>query len=189
MDAQELRFRIDQDIELRPFVESDAKAVLTAVCENRDHLKPFMQWMVDDYSIDHAREFIARSIASAKAMESLGFGIFRAGKFIGSIGFVNFDWKVQSTEIGYWIASSEEGKGIITKASGMLINHAIREWGINRIEIRCSTLNARSAAVPERLGFSREGLLRQSEFRNGKLHDFYIYGLLAAEWKGLARKT
>jgi ribosomal-protein-serine acetyltransferase len=189
MDARELRFRIDEDIERRPFVEGDADGVFAAVRENRDHLTPFMQWMVDDYSIDHAREFIAQSIRSATKMESLGFGIFRKEKFIGTIGFVYFDWKVRSTEIGYWIAANEEGKGIITRAGEILIDHAIREWGINRIEIRCSTLNTRSDAVPERLGFSREGLLRQSQFRNGTLHDFYIYGLLAAEWKGLARKT
>ena len=41
----------------------------------------------------------------------------------------------------------------------------------------------RSAAVAERLGFTKEGVLRQSEMRNGRLHDFSIYGLLAAEWQ------
>ena len=61
------------------------------------------------------------------------------------------------------------------------------EWvfddlAFNRIEIRCSAENLRSAAIPQRFGFKLEGHLRQAEMRNGKLHDFLIYGLLASEW-------
>jgi len=66
-----------------------------------------------------------------------------------------------------------------------LIDFAFRELELNRIEIRCSSENSRSAAIPQRLGFTREGLLRMAEFRNGRLHDFEIYGLLASEWEGV----
>ena len=65
----------------------------------------------------------------------------------------------------------------------MLVDHAFHEMGLNRIEIRCAADNYRSSAIPERLGFNKEGVLRQSEFRDGRLHDFNIFGLLAAEWK------
>ena len=48
---------------------------------------------------------------------------------------------------------------------------------------RYAAANLRSAAIPERLGFRKEGVLRQSEFRDGKLHNFIIYGQLAEEWR------
>ena len=184
-----MRFQIDENIELRTLTEADTEAVFASVSENFEHLRAFMHWMVDDYSLKHAQDFIAESIESSAEKKSCGFGIFRNGRLIGSIGFVNFEWKARRTELGYWVANSEEGKGIITKASRILIDHAINEWKMNRIEIRCSALNARSAAVPERLGFTKEGVLRQCEFRNGRLHDFNIYGLLAKEWKHSGRGT
>jgi ribosomal-protein-serine acetyltransferase len=95
---------------------------------------------------------------------------------------VKFSWHARRTELGYWIAQNEEGKGTISKACKLLIDYAFAELDLNRIEIRCSVENTRSAAIPERLGFTLEGVLRQSHMRNGRLHDFSIYGLLRSEW-------
>jgi ribosomal-protein-serine acetyltransferase len=139
----------------------------------------FMHWMTPDYSISSAEEFVTRSIAAAASKTSLGFGIFRDAHFIGSIGFNQFDWQSKRTEIGYWIDKGEEGKGIVTRSCERLIGYAFDDLNMNRVEIRCSTENIRSAAIPERLGFQKEGVLRRAEMRNGRLQDFSVYGLLA----------
>lgn len=185
MDPKPLKtyFKLSDEIVLRTFSADDAEVVYSSVIQDRNHLKTYMHWMTDDYSLGSAREFLARSIQTAADRENLGLGIFRGEELIGSIGFVSFDWKSRKTEIGYWIASREEGKGIVSKACTLLIEYAFGELGMNRIEIRCSTENVRSAAIPERLGFTREGVLRESEIRNGRLQDFAVYGLLAREWK------
>ena len=177
-------FEIQDGIILRPFHGGDAEAVFQTVSANYDHLREYMHWMVPDYSLDHSKEFIASSIEAAANKKSLGFGIFVGAELIGSVGFVKFDHLARRTEIGYWIDRSHEGKGIISRSCRRLINYAFGELQLNRIEIRCSTENARSAAIPIRLGFTHEGTLRQSEVRNGRLHDFAIYGLLASEWSG-----
>ena len=169
-------------ITLRTFNDSDADAVFAAVSRNLEHLRPFMHWAVPDYSAESAKEFIRASIASTTDGSHLGLGIFKDGNFIGSIGYVKLDWTSRKTEIGYWIDKAEEGKGIISEACRVLIDYAFGDLGMNRIEIRCSAENRRSAAIPELFGFKKEGVLRQSEFRNGRLHDFVIYGLLADEW-------
>lgn len=174
-------FWLDDEITLRIFTEADARAVLDVVIENRDHLKTFMRWMSDDYSIDTANEFITRANETRAKKENTGFGIFRGDKLIGSIGFVHFDWTARKTEIGYWIAKVEEGKGIISRATALLVQYAFLELGMNRVEIRCSTENLRSSAVPLRLGFKKEGEFRQAELIQDRLHDFYIYALLAAD--------
>ena len=176
-------FQISDEIQLRRFQHDDADEIFAAVVRNLEHLKPFMHWATPEYSLDSAREFIENSVRSAEVRKSLGLGIFKRGEFIGSIGFVKFDWTAQKTEVGYWIDKSEEGKGIISGACKELITYAFGELEMNRIEIRCATDNSRSAAIPERFGFKKEGILRQSEFRNGRLHDFFIFGLLAGEWK------
>lgn len=175
-------FRLDNGIVLREFLPQDAEAVFEAVTRNYDHLKAFMHWASPDYSLRLAEEFIEQAQANRQDRKTLGIGIFRGDKLIGATGFVNFDWLAMKAEIGYWIAQDEEGKGIISSACRMLLDFAFNELKMNRIEIRCSSENARSSAIPKRLGFQKEGLLRQSEFRNGRLHDFEVYGLLASEW-------
>ena len=175
-------FRIDDEVELREIVPEDAEAVFEVVSSNYDHLKSFMHWASADYDLDAAREFIRQAIADRSDRKSLGLGIFRNGRYIGAIGFVNFDWLAMRTEIGYWISSGEQGKGVISAACRRLIDFAFDELKMNRIEIRCASENVRSSAIPKRLGFKLEGLLRQSEFRDGRLHDFEVYGLLASEW-------
>jgi ribosomal-protein-serine acetyltransferase len=181
-------FYIKNDVILRTFRDSDIEEVFAVVKRNYVHLGPFMHWATPDYSRESAREFIGKSIESTAAKTGLGFGIFEKGCFIGSIGFVKFDWNARKTEIGYWIDEAEEGKGIISTACRMLIGYAFTELHLNRVEIRCAASNLRSAAIPERLGFQREGVLRQAEFRDGQLHDFKIYGLLADEWDPLRLK-
>jgi ribosomal-protein-serine acetyltransferase len=180
---KELRteFRLDDEIVLRAWSEDDIEIALNAVLRNRDHLQAFMHWMTPDYSIEHSKQFLTDAIANRRERKNLGLGIFRDGELIGSIGFVEFDWKSRRTEIGYWIDKAEEGKGIVTRACRLLIEYAFDDLDMNRIEIRCSAENQRSAAVPERLGFTKEGFLRQAEFRNGKFHDFYVFGLLAED--------
>ena len=176
-------FKLQSGVTLREFEHGDTQAVFEAVMANYEHLKGFMHWMSPDYSLQSAKDFVEQSIAGRADRKALGFGIFRKKKFIGSIGFVYFDWRAKKSEIGYWIARDEEGKGIVTEASRALIRFAFKELGLNRIEIRCSSVNERSSAIPKRLGFTKEGLLRQAEFRDGGLHDFEIYGLLASEWQ------
>lgn len=174
-------FRLDDEIVLRSWREDDVEIALNVVLRNREHLQPFMHWMTPNYSIESSKKFLTDAIANRREKKNLGLGIFRGDELIGSIGFVEFDWTSRRTEIGYWIDKAEEGKGIVSRACRLLISYAFEDLGMNRIEIRCSAENRRSAAVPERLGFTKEGVLRQAEFRNGKLHDFNIYALLAED--------
>ncbi|PYT01156.1 MAG: GNAT family N-acetyltransferase [Acidobacteria bacterium] len=173
-------FRIDDELSMRAWREDDVDAALDIVMRNREHLHTFMQWMTPEYSIESAQKFITDGIASRLERKTLGLALFRGDKLIGSVGY-SFDWPVRKTEIGYWIDKDEERRGIITRACRMMIDYAFDELQLNRVEIRCSTENRRSAAVPERLGFRKEGVIRQSEILNGKLHDFNIYGLLAED--------
>ena len=174
-------FQIEKDILLRTYQASDAEAVFEAALRNRERLEPFMHWMTADYSLASAKQFIVLNTQAFSKKSSAAYGIFRDRTFLGSIGFVYFDWSTRKTEIGYWLTEEAEGKGIVSSGCRVLIDYAFAELDMNRIEIKCSTENPRSYAVAERLGFTKEAHLRQAEFRNGKFHDFYIYGLLAAD--------
>ena len=182
-DLRSIKIDIGDGVVLRPFVQNDPPAIFETVKRNEQHLIEFMRWLTPDYSLETASDFVERSIDNAEKKESLSFGIFRSGSFLGSIGFVYLDTNVRKTEIGYWIDKGEEGKGIISAATEKLIDLAFNEFGMNKVEIRCSVKNIRSAAVPKRFGFVQEGRLRHSDILNGQFHDFYVFGLLKDEWE------
>ena len=74
----------------------------------------------------------------------------------------------------------------MTRACSALGTHAFDALGLSRVEIRCATENEKSRAIPERLGFTQEGTLRQAEWLHDHFVDLTVYGMLAGEWKGRA---
>jgi len=172
---------IGDEIELRPFGQKDAAEVLAIVKQNYGHLRPFLHWATPEYSMTSARRFIKDSQKGFSANSSHTYGIFARNILAGTIGFVNFNWPSKRTELGYWIAKDHEGKGIITQSCKLLLEYAFTELGMNRVEIHCAAENSRSRAVPERLGFTLEGILRQSEWRHDRFYDMVIYGKLRIE--------
>ena len=64
------------------------------------------------------------------------------------------------------------------------MDHAFSVWDLNRVEIRAAPENLRSRAIPERLGFTEEGTLRQAERVGDRYLDNTVYAVLAEDWKG-----
>ena len=174
-------YNLDEDLRLALPEIGQAEEVAAVVRTNLEHLKPWMPWAADDYSEEHAREWIRRTLE-----EFVRDGRFQAliifrGRIIGSIGFHALDTANRSAAIGYWIDKGHEGRGIITRATRVLIDYLFDTMQLNRVEIRCNTENVRSRSIPERLGFKLEGTLREAECINGKFGDWAVYGLLRNE--------
>ncbi len=72
----------------------------------------------------------------------------------------------------------------MTRACKAIIDHTFKDLGLHRVEIRCAAENFKSQAIPERLGFAREGVIRQAEWLYDHFEDHVVYGLLAPEWPG-----
>jgi ribosomal-protein-serine acetyltransferase len=100
------------------------------------------------------------------------------------VGLHRIDWANRRTSIGYWIAEAHEGKGLVTRACGGLLEYVFGELGLHHVEIACAPRNIRSCAIAERLGFQREGVLREREWLYDHFVDHVVYGMLASEWTG-----
>ncbi|MFP3338955.1 GNAT family protein, partial [Micrococcus sp. SIMBA_131] len=85
--------------------------------------------------------------------------------------------------IGYWLAENFQGNGIMTAAVKGIIDQAFHEYGLNRVEIQCGIENKKSRAIPERIGFKQEGVVRDAEYLYGHFHDTILYSRLSREWK------
>lgn len=177
------RFELGDEVVLRTFASADASSIFDTVRENFEHLHTFLHWAVEGYSREDVETFLDQSSKAIAERTGLALGIFDRENLIGSIGFVQFNWPSRRTEIGYWIDKRAEGRGIITRAVRLLTSYAFEELEMNRVEIHCAAENLRSRAVPERLGFSTDGIMRQQEWRHTRFYDMVIYSILRDEWR------
>ena len=111
-------------------------------------------------------------------------GVWYRGKLCGTLGIIDVDTDVGSGEIGYWLSSDVEGNGIMTRACRALISYVFSELQFNRIVIRFEPGNTRSGAIPKRLGFTKEGTLRECGRRRGDFVDLEVWSVLNREWSG-----
>lgn len=183
MDVPVVRIRIDDEIELRTFEIQDAEALYVLIDANRDHLRPWMSWIDTTTSVKDMRSFIWHSQARQSQNNGFNAGIFYQSKLAGVIGFHFIDHEDRKTEIGYWLAASMQGKGLMTRVCHAMVDYAFHELKLNRVEIQVAIDNARSRAIPERLGFTQEGILRDDVWLRDHFVDHVVYSMLAREWR------
>lgn len=181
-----LSLKIDEQTELRLIEPRHAEALNALVEQSFAHIKRWSAWLKDDRSIQSTHDFIKRNMARMSENSGYALAIWHAGEMAGQIEYNHIDWTNRSTEIGYWLGASFEGRGIVTKSCRALVEHAFGELGLNRVEIRCAVENRRSRAIPERLGFRLEGVLLQAEWMHDHFHDLAVYAVLASEWRDAA---
>ena len=95
-------------------------------------------------------------------------------------------WEHGLAELGYSLTSREQGKGLMPQALRLLLTDIFSGTSLRRLEARCAVENVSSQKVLERLGFVREGRLRELFELRGRAVDNYLYALLRADWFRLA---
>ena len=173
---------VDRELRLVQMLPEHAGDIAEVVTADFEHLSPFLPWVNKEYSVDKTVEFIEESIEKFEKGIGLQATIRESGRIIGAMGFNNIDGLHDSAEIGYWLIKENEGRGIVTKSAETLISFGFAELGLHRIMIRCATENKRSQAIPKRLGFTFEGVMRESERLHSGYVDLRIYSLLKHEF-------
>ena len=177
------RIPIDEDIELRLLTKAHANMLFALTARNRDYLRRWLPWVDGTRSSTDTMRFIAEGRNQLRRNAGFHAGIWYCRELVGVIGYHYWNWTLGKTEIGYWLAASRQGKGIVTRSCRALVDYAFRNLGLNRIEIRTAVGNARSRAVAERLGFAQEGVLREAEYSSDGPVDQAAYGLLRKDWE------
>jgi ribosomal-protein-serine acetyltransferase len=175
-----VRIQVSDDLELRPLTEADADELHALVDANRRHLAPWMPWAAEQ-QLEGTRNFLRTTEEKRGRGEALDCAIVVNGHIAGSVGFAIIEPHTQVGIVGYWLAKEHEGRGLVTRAVSALAEHGFGELGLHRIEIRAATDNTRSRAIPERLGFTQEGVLREAELVGDQRQDLAVYGLLAGD--------
>ena len=98
-------------------------------------------------------------------------------KVVGHIGFNTINYVLRKVEIGYWLKSDYQGKGIMSKAVSKLTALAFEDFDMTKVQISVAVENIPSRTVCERNGFTLEGIIKNSENLHGRIVDHAIYGL------------
>lgn len=176
-------FMVDQEVTLRLLIKEDAEEIFALVDQSRGHLRRWMPWVDEVKGPEVYHTLLPQWLYEFAEGKSLNVGMVYQDRLVGVIGFHAFDYINQVTSIGYWLAEDYQGKGIVTRAARQMVELAFQQYGMNRVEIRCAVGNQRSRAVPERLGFRQEGILREVE-RVGKDYlDHVVYGMTRSQWE------
>lgn len=173
---------VDAKIELRLFAEADATELFGLIERSRGHLRQWLPWVDYETSVDDSRRFVERSLQSYLDNKGFDLGIRCQGQLAGVIGFHTVNWPNRQVEIGYWLGVDFQGHGVMTRACRAMVDFAFHKLQLNRVTILCATGNTRSRAIPERLGFTQEGVLHEGEWLYDHFVHLVIYRMLAREW-------
>ncbi len=167
---------------VRRFRENDGKAFFELVDRNRDNLMDHFPILIAEVTEDkHAAEvFIRERIANWLLQYDFAFGIWsnETTELIGFVHFFEIDWGVPKAEISFFLDKSLEENGIMTEVLARVVRFGFKQLELEKIYLKTLSDNFGSQRVVRKVGFSREGDLR-NEFRKpgGMLVDLVRFGL------------
>ncbi|WP_378147323.1 GNAT family N-acetyltransferase [Cnuibacter sp. UC19_7] len=166
------------DLALRDMTMVEAMYALTVA--NIDRLRLWEPWAQEEPTREATSAFMAAGLRSLADGSEVPCAIRCQGEPVGSISLRIRSFTAVG-EIGYWIDAAHEGRGVVTRATRALVDHAFDDLGLVRVELHTATHNARSRGVAERLGFIREGTMRAAHPVGGERHDMELYSLLPSD--------
>ena len=176
---------IDDHLSLKLMTVRDTDEAYALIEADRAHLAEYLPWVDTIHSAEDER----RSLATFPYDPDKSISCFLTldGRIIGAVAPAIIDRGAEWAEIGYWIGSQWEGKGYVTAAVREVEKLCFTELGMERVQITNDVDNLRSRAIPEKLGYTLEGILRRHMVSgHGRIADRSMYSLLKPEW--LARE-
>jgi len=151
-----------------------------------DDLELWLPWANRSYGRGETNRFLRESISAWSDGRAFDFAI--RGRedpdtHLGNVSIWPTSRRERAGEIGYWIRSSMTGKGVATEAAARVAQVGFEELALHRITLRIAVGNRPSERVAEKLGFTKEGLLRKEVLVRGRWMDHTLWALLEDEYR------
>ena len=164
---------------LRPFASTDASTV-QRLAGDREVAATALN-IPHPYEDGVAEAWIETSAPKWEKREALVLAVTSDAD--GLVGTMSLQLKLahRRAELGYWIGVPFWNRGYATEAAGALVTYGFDELGLNRIEAQHFTRNPASGRVLEKIGMTREGILRQRVMKGDQLEDLALYAILGSD--------
>ncbi|WP_328730796.1 GNAT family N-acetyltransferase [Streptomyces caniferus] len=173
----------DDGAELRPLEPWNAGEYLAHMDRGREYIGRFIALADRSADLASATAFLQSYADKAAADSGRLYGIWADGVLVGGVLFKTFDAESGNCEVGCWLEQAAVGRGLITRAIRVLIDWAVEQRGMHRVEWVASSGNTASINVAKRLGMVRDAVLRESNLYRGVRHDMEIWSVLARDWR------
>ncbi|WP_255949700.1 GNAT family N-acetyltransferase [Streptomyces odontomachi] len=173
----------DGGAELRPLEPWQAEEFLAHMERGREYIGQYIGLPDAVTGLTSSRAYLQSYADKAASDTGRIYGIWVGDKLVGGVLFRTMDVTLGTAEAGCWLEPSAVGKGLVTRAARLIIDWAVEERGIHRIEWLVAAENAASIAVARRLGMTKDGVLRESHPYRGERLDIEVWSVLAPEWR------
>ncbi|MEV4947989.1 GNAT family protein [Streptomyces sp. NPDC053755] len=179
----------DDGAELRPLEPWQAEEFLAHIDRGRSFIGRYngLPDIVTD--LESSRAFLQAYAEKTAADTGRIHGIHENGRLVGAVVFRTLDTAQGVAEAGCWLEPAAVGRGLVTRAVRVIVDWAVEERGIHRVEWVVSSGNEPSIAVARRLGMTREAVLRESHLYRGQRHDEEVWAVLAPEWRAAGKRA
>lgn len=170
-------------LQLRPMVPQEARELLAVVAASRVELGQFMGWPREMNDLEQARRFVRIGREAWLSERTVRLGVFEreTGALVGNVELDGVDLRRGQAELGYWVRSDRARRGYATEAARQMLRYGFESLRLHKVRADVAVGNHPSARVLEKLGFSREGTLREDRPIGGVYIDHWRYGLLVHE--------
>lgn len=169
--------------QLRPLEPWNARELLEHIERGRAYVGRYTPLAATVNDLASSRAFLARFADRTRDDRARIAGIWLNDRLVGGVVLRAMNLQEGFAEAGCWLEPEVVGRGLVTRAAGVLIDWAVQERGIHRIEWWVRSDNTESLAVARRLGMRRDGVLRERIVKDGRRHDVEIWSVLAPEWR------
>lgn len=169
---------------LRPPELSDAEGIYEAARESIPEIEPWMSWCHEGYSINETREWLASLPVGWQEGSNYAFVITEVagGRILGGCGLNHINRVFRLANLGYWVRSSSTGRGIAGRATRLVARFGIKQLGLVRLEIVVAVGNQRSLRVAQKVGATREGVLRNRLVIGQELQAAVMHSLIPKDF-------
>jgi len=166
---------IDENIKVHLSIQQYSEELFLLTDKNRDFLEEWLPWLGYTKTLQDTKSFIDLQLRRYAKNEALHQCIFYNNELAGVIGFNGI--KNGLGIVVYWLAEEYNGLGIMSKCVKELLQIGFEELNLEKIEIYCATHNLKSQAIPKRLGFKEETVIKNAEKLNGKYYDQILFSI------------
>jgi RimJ/RimL family protein N-acetyltransferase len=168
---------------IRRYDTVDVPFLCEAARESSAEVSVWLPWCHSHYSMEESLEWILRSGKRWEEKREFHFGIFdsQSGVLVGGVGLNELKPEHRLANLGYWVRTSWTGRGVATAAAGLAARFGFEELLLDRLEILAALGNERSQRVAQKVGASKEGVLRNRLVIHGRAHDAVVFSLIWSE--------
>lgn len=175
---------------LQRFTRRDHDTLDNAIRSSLPDLNQWLPWARLDYEKADTTAFVRESVQAWKEDRAWDYSVrFKTDpdRHVGNVSLWTVSKLGKIAEIGYWVRSDETSKGICTEAVGALLAESFGRLGYHKVVLRIAVGNDASDRVADKLGFTREGVLREELLIRGNWVDHSLWSLLEREYRALKR--